>query len=451
MSMRAAMTPAEAAVASSPDPSAADVEAAEPPIEEAPETAPESSSEPSPERAPALAPAEPGSVAGGRSMKGRLLGRFADYARRYLTASVEHRLTHIQEGLGDVAGRVTHVGYAVSEGRDELAGLREAVQDQIRDELQAVRGELQAVRDEISELRRELRGAATEVHELTRLPAMFGPRFDELDIKVRPMIAFDEESYAVRLRDGYVMTPRADPLFSLMVANASSRGLEPGVSEVLRALTRPGMRAADVGANVGLLSLVMGAAVGPEGRLHAFEPEPGLRRQLEKMLRVNGIGWATVHPVAVGRENAQATFHVSPVLGHSSLYGLPEADGVATPLEIEVRRLDDLIPPGEPLDVVKIDVEGAELDVLAGMPRLLSANVDIAIIAEFGPAHLARVGTTGETWFGAFARHGFEAFVIHDFTGACSPAHLPALANVESANIVFARTPAVKARLPRIR
>lgn len=84
------------------------------------------------------------------------------------------------------------------------------------------------------------------------------------------------------------------------------------------------------------------------------------------------------------------------MIGHSSLYALPEEDGVGRDITIEVTRLDDIIGPDQRLDVVKIDVEGAELDVLAGMDRLVQENPDLAIVAEYGPSHLERVGVTPE-------------------------------------------------------
>ena len=108
-----------------------------------------------------------------------------------------------------------------------------------------------------------------------------------------------------------------------MVANASSGGLEPGVRTVLRRLLQPGMQAADVGANVGLLTLAMATAVGPGGRVFAFEPEARVRDQLRKTLHLNGLAQVRLSDAAVGAEAGRLTFHESPIIGHSSLYDLP--------------------------------------------------------------------------------------------------------------------------------
>jgi FkbM family methyltransferase len=273
--------------------------------------------------------------------------------------------------------------------------------------------------------------------DLSRLPGLFGPRFDELEIKARPLIAYDAESTAIRMRDGYVMAPSNLPTFVTMLANATSRGLEPGTGDVLRRLVQPGMVVADVGANIGLLTLVLAWAAGPGGQVIAFEPEAIPRSNLEKMKHLNGLSWVEVRDQAVGAEAGQLTFHVSDIIGHSSLYALPEAEEART-IQVEVVRLDD-VAPAKRMDVVKIDVEGAELDVLAGMSGLIAKNKDLAIVAEFGPEHLTRVGQTPAQWFKAFADAGFKAYIIDEATGAAEPTSAKAAAKVVSANIAFVR------------
>lgn len=371
---------------------------------------------PSPTAEPALA---------GRTWRGRLFGRVADYARRYLTASIEHRLTL----MFDVFARIEDHQRATTARLDHLAGVVLRLSDRLATVDQAV----------------------ASLGALERAVGQFGPRFDELEIKARPMIAFDEASYAVRMREGYVFVPRDQPVFAVMVANATSGGLEPGVRRVLQSLITPGMAVADVGANIGLHTLTSAVAAGPKGRVYAFEPEAGPRAQLQKMLHFNGLSWVEVFDVALGEKAQRQIFHISPIIGHSSLYALPAEEAAeARSVEVEVRRLDDVVAPGAPLDVVKMDVEGAELDVLAGMGRLLAENRDIALVAEFGPSHLRRIGAQPTDWFNAFAAQGFSAFEIVEPTGFCRPATAAGLADVDSANLVFVRPGgAAERRLPR--
>lgn len=358
-----------------------------------------------------------------RRLIGPLVGPVANYARRYLQASVEHQLGETRAHLGALSTEL----YATQVRLDQTqAMLQMMVQQQ-----QASTALLQAMSAQLGRV--ELRNT----QGFGELASMFGPRFDELEIKARPLIAYDDESMAIRMRDGYVMAPRALPTFVTMLANATSRGLEPGTGDALRRLIQPGMVAADVGANIGLLTLVMAWSTGPGGQVIAFEPEAVPRSNLEKMKHLNGLSWVEVRDQAVGEKPGQLTFHVSDIIGHSSLYALPESEG-SREIQVQVVRLDDVAPKGR-MDVVKIDVEGAELDVLAGMGGVIAKNPDLAIVAEFGPEHLKRVGQTPAQWFKAFGDAGFKAYIIDETTGDAEPTSAKAAAKVISANIAFVR------------
>lgn len=359
-----------------------------------------------------------------RRLIGPVLSPVANYARRYLQASVEHELRQAQAHLNVLSADL----HATQTRLDHTQSLLHLVLQQ----QQVATATLQTLSAQLSHVQN--RGDQA-YGELARLPGLFGPRFDELEIKARPLIHYDAESTAIRMRDGYILAPTALPTFVTMLANATSRGLEPGTGDVLRRLVQPGMVVADVGANIGLLTLIMAWAAGPGGKVIAFEPEAIPRANLEKMRHLNGLSWVEVRDQAVGAQAGQLTFHVSDIIGHSSLYALPETEG-SREIQVNVVRLDAV---AQRMDVVKIDVEGAELDVLAGMSGLIAKNKDLAIVAEFGPEHLKRVGQTPAQWFKAFADAGFKAYIIDEASGAAEPTNAKAAAKVVSANIAFVR------------
>ncbi|MDB5457497.1 MAG: methyltransferase [Caulobacter sp.] len=381
--------------------------------------------------AAAVGPAAPAPIAGRRfglirRALGPLLRPIADYARRYLQAPVTHRLDQVEQHLGGI----------------------ESVEDLLTQRISQLQSALEAARVQadhrhdalIQQIQATQASAAGAHHAIGELGGALGPRLDELEIKLRPLVPYDDDSWAVRMGDGYVLVARAERLFTMMLVDATTGGLEPGTRQVLKRLVRPGMSVADVGANIGLLTLVMARGTGADGRVYSFEPEAGPRAQLSKMKALNGLAWVDIRPVAVGREAGRLTFHVSDVIGHSSLYALPEdEERRATLIEVEVVRLDDALGADARLDLVKIDVEGAELDVLAGMAGLLAANPDIAVIAEYGPSHLARVGLTPTDWFAAFAAHGLAPYAIAEPSGRCAPCDPDALAGIDSLNIAFVR------------
>lgn len=382
-----------------------------------------------------------------RRLLAPVLAPVANYARSYLQATVEHELRQAQGQIQALSADLQAAHVRIDHNR-ELLHLVLQQQQASALALQAMAGQLTRIEGHsaraedhgirIEGLGHRLESGIAGVRgDIAGIPGVFGPRFDELEIKQRPLIAYDDESMAIRMRDGYVLAPRNLPTFVTMLANATSRGLEPGTGDVLRRLIQPGMAVADVGANIGLLTLVMAWATGPAGRVIAFEPEAIPRSNLEKMKHLNGLSWVEVRDQAVGEKPGRLTFHVSDIIGHSSLYALPEAEEART-IEVEVVRLDD-VAPAKRLDVVKIDVEGAELDVLAGMKGVIAKNPDLAIIAEFGPEHLKRVGQTPVQWFKAFGDAGFTPYMIDETHGACVKTNAKAAAKVVSANIAFVR------------
>jgi FkbM family methyltransferase len=358
----------------------------------------------------------------------RLVGPVTEHLRRYLSVPVARRLDVVDQRFDALDNRITALG--------DQAGRLERALLVLQRELDAADTARQAAL--VSHIDRHV--IAHIDHRADALAGLFGPRFDEIELKSRPLIDIDADTVAIRMGEGYVMAPKSQPLFVLMLADATTGGLEPGTRKVLKRLIEPGMRVADVGANVGLLTLVCARATGADGRVWSFEPEPGPRALAAKMKQANGLSWVTLEDCAVGREAGTLTFNVSPVIGHSSLYDLP-ADEMkqVTRIKVPVRPLDEAIGAGQRLDVVKIDVEGAELDVLAGMQGLFKANRDLALVVEYGPSHLDRVGVARKDWFKAFTAGGREAYAISEETGAVSPCTAASLGDIESVNVVFVR------------
>jgi hypothetical protein len=106
---------------------------------------------------------------------------------------------------------------------------------------------------------------------------------------------------------------------------------------------------------------------------------------------------------------------------------------------VQALRLDDVLPAGTRVDLLKIDVEGAELEVLEGAQRTITENPHAAIIVEFGISHVQRTGHSTTEWLARFASLGLDFKAIHPDSGALmdwSPADLE---KVLSINLFFAR------------
>ncbi len=137
---------------------------------------------------------------------------------------------------------------------------------------------------------------------------------------------------------------------------------------VLRTLIRPGDVVWDVGAHHGYVTLLAARRVGPAGRVHSFEPDTRNARILRRHLRWNRVHNAKVHPVALGAEDGTARFG-----GDSTSKTLALGQGTG---RVTVRTGRSLFGAGEadPPSFIKIDVEGAEAQVLQGALDLVATD-----------------------------------------------------------------------------
>jgi FkbM family methyltransferase len=326
-------------------------------------------------------------------------------------------------------------GGKLSRLRSKAKSALRAPADMVRRFLNApVRTMLTQVEQRIDHNEIQQQALMNRVDQLTR---MFGARMDEFEVKMRPLVTLDD-AYAVRLGDGYILVPRDEPAFVLMLADATTGGLEPGTRACLKRVLQPGDTAVDIGANIGLLTMACARAVGFGGNVFSFEPEKRMADLLERTIAMNGLAQVKLFRQAVSAEPGTLSFNVSTIPGHSSLFALPENEAGHVQ-EVEVVRLDDVVPAGQRVDLVKIDVEGAEMEVVKGMRRILDENPNIVVVAEFGISHLRRVGRTSGDWFGAFEAHGLKGFAIEEPAGTCKPAEIERLEAIESANIAFVR------------
>jgi FkbM family methyltransferase len=162
------------------------------------------------------------------------------------------------------------------------------------------------------------------------------------------------------------------------------------IHRLLGRWVKPGDTVVDVGANVGWNAIRAARLAGPRGRVVAVEPTPDTLEVLRRNVAASGLGNVVVEPVAAGRAAGERDFFVrGGVSAVNSLYPESRYARVTDVLRVPVVRLDELVEG--PAAVVKIDVEGAELDVLEGAPRLL-ASPGMVLIVEWDPVLQAMAG-----------------------------------------------------------
>lgn len=177
----------------------------------------------------------------------------------------------------------------------------------------------------------------------------------------------------------------------------------------LATIVRPGDVVLDVGANIGYLTCYLAHLVGDGGRVYALEPDPELTDLLGRNVARNGHATVTTARLALGATNGTAELWRSRHnLGRHSLYRLnvPEPLG---PISIEQRTGDRFWREemaGTPVGVLKLDVEGAELDVVRSAPDLLGATRDVWL--EFWPDGVETAGADPYEIVSLLQQAGFQ-------------------------------------------
>jgi FkbM family methyltransferase len=182
---------------------------------------------------------------------------------------------------------------------------------------------------------------------------------------------------------------------------------EPNLTRWLQARLRPGDVFLDVGANVGYFSLLGSRAVGPEGSVFAVEASPTIYERLCANLARNRT--TNVRPVnrIVARDTTRRTVYMGPA-SHTGLTTIHADAGWPEEAETESAPLPEIVgaPAWSSARLIKIDVEGAEDEVVAGMAGALErTRPELEVVVELHPG-------SGAELFAVFRAAGFHAYAL---------------------------------------
>ena len=154
---------------------------------------------------------------------------------------------------------------------------------------------------------------------------------------------------------------------------------EPEMQEALSSRLRPGAVFYDIGANAGFFSLLAAKCVGNEGEVFAFEPDPKNAETVKAQFHINGLRNCHLVEFAVGRELGMASFECARAEG-KLVEGRTEGS-----IMVRVTTLDAFLEDHRAPDVIRMDVEGSELDALQGGMKLFdSARPPVWLIELHG-------------------------------------------------------------------
>jgi FkbM family methyltransferase len=168
-------------------------------------------------------------------------------------------------------------------------------------------------------------------------------------------------------------------------------GFETAEICALCALAHTGSTAIDVGANIGVFTIPLAQSVGSTGLVIAFEPLAGNARRLHGNVTLNALGNVRIDCRAVGARSDVTSLRVAIDPAFGSTAGAPEGRDAGVAIEVPVVPLDDVWHAlGNPsVSVMKIDVEGGEMDVLLGARTLVRSELP-ALLVEANEARQAQ-------------------------------------------------------------
>jgi FkbM family methyltransferase len=179
----------------------------------------------------------------------------------------------------------------------------------------------------------------------------------------------------------------------LMYAEAQETGITPHlcmdgyweswITVALARTLRPGWHCLDVGANHGYYTLIMADGAGHDGRVVPVEPTPRLADLLRQTLDVNGFPSVTVAAQAASDSDGETLQLVIPPRRSMNARLSREAGPNDTVVEVKSVTVDALTREWPRVDLIKIDVEGAEESVWRGMQRTMEENSRLVVILEF--------------------------------------------------------------------
>jgi len=189
---------------------------------------------------------------------------------------------------------------------------------------------------------------------------------------------------------------------------------EPWIETGLASAVKPGMRFCDVGANFGYYTLLGAQWVGEAGRVFSFEANPEILKKLRKSVLVNGFGNTVSlfgNAVYSDRRTLDLVFSFEFSGGGSTFGGDARSPWAAHRAEVEAAPLDDLLADVPDVQVMKIDVEGAEPHVIRGARRLIERSRTLTLVIEFHETSVAQV-VSPRAYLESFVKDGFSIALL---------------------------------------
>jgi FkbM family methyltransferase len=254
-------------------------------------------------------------------------------------------------------------------------------------------------------------------------------------------LIYGDAENEVQFRGGRYVISTADVS---VVPTLISQEFEAFELDLFEQFLRPGMRVMDIGANIGIYTVIAGKRVGSHGRVYAFEPVPENLAFLRRNVELNGLRNVETIPAAVGHQHGWTRMLLSPkdIGTHSvAVRGETDIDTISMSeeryLDVPLTRvdrfaLDHSVQP----DVIKMDIEGYEPFAIQGAVRTLRQQPILFI--EFSPPHIEQYGSDPEVFLRSLVETYDSGYLIDERARRLVPIQRPErMRKLWNANLLF--------------
>jgi len=198
---------------------------------------------------------------------------------------------------------------------------------------------------------------------------------------------------------------------------ANNKVWEPQETKYLKKIIKKGMNAVDIGAHIGYYSVLFSKWVGNKGKVFCFEPEPDNFKLLLKNKRANHSKNLVLFQKAVSNIDGSTNLFLNAENkgDHRILdFYVSGNDESRQKIKIDCIKLDSVISARQKIDVIKMDIQGAEMLALQGMNEILTNNPTMTMLIEFWPFAIEKSGYRPEQFLEKIRQYEFTISILKD-------------------------------------
>lgn len=215
----------------------------------------------------------------------------------------------------------------------------------------------------------------------------------------------------LKIEEGKVFIDKSD----VGVSSALAFGIhDPFEIELFRKSIDKGMKVVDVGANIGYYTVIAGVRVGDSGQVFAYEPEEKNFNLLQRNISENKLSCVKTFKMGLSDKVGIQPMYVSDT--HSGIHSFANNRNSSNTVQIETDTLDHSLRQSgvQSVDIIKIDIEGAEIMALKGMQEIIKNSTNLKIFIEIYPQAIERLGYAPTELLTTLDSFGFSLHVLDE-------------------------------------